>query len=233
MYVPLNSCGKAVIVSKVAKVEHLAFKNTPEAFHGSIVDAAANPGHTLYHSRLVQPGLELLTCILKTSITMKQRAGIGVFGNGQIEGVKNELVIVAPAYGKRDNTFVFKVENGAQIQLGVISALEFRNVGQPFFVKFFSREITAQDVIRRDFRCRMPVLRAFSANDSFQAYHLGKTVYALVIVTGLVPIVQFIGKPPVSISPVEFGVKITELVKQVLVLPLAVTLAAMEPFIIG
>jgi len=127
----------------------------------------------LYHSGFVQPGFELLTGILKTSITMEQRVGVGVFGDGQIEGVKYELIVVAPAHGERDNASVFEVENCAQIQLCIISVLEFRDVGQPLLVKLFSREITVEDVIRRDFRRRTLVLRTFSTDDSFQAHQLG------------------------------------------------------------
>jgi len=62
---------------------------------------------------------------------------------------------------------------------------------------------------------------------------LGKTVYTLVVVTGLISGVQFVCQSPVSIYPVEFSVEITKLVKQSFVLILAVTLAAVEPFVIG
>jgi hypothetical protein len=187
----------------------------------------------LYHSGFVQPGFELLTGILKTSITMEQRVGVGVFGDGQIEGVKYELVVVAPAHGERDDTLIFEVENGAQIHFCVISIPEFRDIGQPLLIKLCSREITVQNVLRRDFRRGTQVLRAFSADDSFQAYQMGKTVYTLVIVAGLVSGVQFIGKSPIPICSVEFSVKITELVKQNLVLTLAGTLAAVEPLVVG
>lgn len=44
---------------------------------------------------------------------MKQRMGIRIFGDGQIKGVKDELVVVAPANGKRNDTLVLEVENSA------------------------------------------------------------------------------------------------------------------------
>ena len=45
--------------------------------------------------------------------------------------------------------------------------------------------------------------------------------------------VQFVCESSVSIYPVEFSVEITKLVKKIFVLILAVTLAAVEPFVIG
>lgn len=164
---------------------------------------------------------------------MKQRVGIRVFGNGQIKGVKYKLVIVATAHGERDNTFVFNVEDCAQIQFFIISVLEFCDVGQPLLVKLFCREITVQNILRRNFRRRTPVLRTLPADDSFQAHQSGKTVYTLVIVTGLVSGVQFVCQSPVSIYPVEFSVEITKLVKQIFVLIFAGTLVTVEPFVIG
>jgi hypothetical protein len=131
-----------MVVIKFGQIIHFTLQDTPEAFHGAVVDAATNTRHALYHSSLVQFGLKLLTCILKTSITMKQRVGIRVFGNGQIKGVKYKLVIVATTYGERDNTFVFEVEDCAQIKLGIISVLKFCDVGQPLLVKIFCCKVT-------------------------------------------------------------------------------------------
>jgi hypothetical protein len=62
---------------------------------------------------------------------------------------------------------------------------------------------------------------------------LGKTVYTLVVVAGLVSGVQLICQSPVSIYPVKFRIEITKLVKQISVLILTGTFAAMEPFVIG
>lgn len=222
-----------MVILKVAKVVHFALENAPETFHGAVVDAAADTRHALYHSSLVQSGLELLTCILKTSVTMKQRVNIRVFRNGQIKGVKYELVIVASPHGERDNASVFEVEDCAQIQFFIISVLEFCDVGQPLLVKLFCCEITVQNILRRNFRGRTPVLRTLPADDGFQAHQSSKTVYTLVIVTGRVSGVQFVCQSSVSIYPVEFSVEITKLMKKIFVLILAGTLAAVEPFVIG
>jgi hypothetical protein len=98
---------------------------------------------------------------------MKQRMDIGVFGNSQIECIKNELVIVIPTYSEGDDAFVFKVEYSAQIQLAIVSVLKFRNIGQPLLVKLFSCKITVQDIIGRDFWCGALVLRAFPTDVCF------------------------------------------------------------------
>lgn len=134
VYVVLDGRCQAVVILEVAKVVHFAFENTPEAFHGAIVDATTDARHTLCHPGLVQFRPELLTGILKTSVTVKQRVSIRVFGNGQIKGVKCQLVIVAAAHGERDNPFVFEVEDCTQIELGIISILKFCDVGQPLLV---------------------------------------------------------------------------------------------------
>jgi hypothetical protein len=44
---------------------------------------------------------------------MKQRMGVEISRDRQIKGGKNELVIIAPANGNRDDTFVLQVENSA------------------------------------------------------------------------------------------------------------------------
>jgi len=62
---------------------------------------------------------------------------------------------------------------------------------------------------------------------------LGKTVYTLVVVIGLVSSIQFVSQPPVPIGSIEFGIEITKLVDQVLVLTLPSTLATVKPFVIG
>ena len=142
IYEAFNGCCQAVVILKAIKVVHFALKNSPETFHGAVVDAAADTRHALYHSSLVQSGLELLICILKTSVTVKQWVSIRVFRNGQIKGVKYEMVIVASPHGERDNASIFEVEDCAQIQFFIISVLEFCDVGQPFLVKLFCCEIT-------------------------------------------------------------------------------------------
>lgn len=152
IYVALNGRYQAVVILEVAKVVHFALENAPETFHRTVVDAAADTRHALYHSRFIQSDLELPTCILKTAVTMEQRVSVRVFGNGQIKGVECELVVVASPHGERNNASVFEVENCAQIQLFIISVLEFCDVGQPLFVSLFRRKITVQNVLRRNFR---------------------------------------------------------------------------------
>jgi len=149
VYVGLNGRYQAIVILEVAKVVHFAFENAPEAFHGAVVYAATDARHALCHSSLVQSRFKLLTGILKTSVTVKHRVGIRVFGNGQIKGVKYKLVIVVTAYGERDNAFVFEVQDCAQIQLCIISILKFCDVGQPLLVELFSLEITVQNIFRR------------------------------------------------------------------------------------
>lgn len=233
IYVAFNSRYQAIVIRELTKVVHLALKSTPETFHWAVVNAAADTRHALFHSGIIQSDLEMLACILKTSVTMKQRVSIGVFRNGQIKGFKHELVIVASSHGERDNASVFEVKDCAQIQFFIISVLEFCDVGQPFLVKLFCCEITVQNILRCNFRSRPLVLRTLSADDGVQVNQSGKTIYTLVIVTGFVSGVQFICQSPISIYSVEFSVEITKLVKKIFVLILAGTLAAVEPFVIG
>jgi len=62
---------------------------------------------------------------------------------------------------------------------------------------------------------------------------LGKPVYTLVVVSGLISGIEFICQSPVAVYPVKFSVEISKFVKQIFVLILTGALTAVEPFIIG
>jgi len=123
IYVAFNGSCQAIIILKTGKIVHFAFENAPETFHGVVVNAATDARHALCHSGLVQFKLKLFTGILKTSVTMKQRVSVRILRNDQIKGFKYEVVIVVSHHGVRDNTFVLKVEDCAQIQFFPIGFL--------------------------------------------------------------------------------------------------------------
>ena len=47
--VALNSGNQFLAGSKLLEVVHFGFQNSPEAFHGTVVDTSADTGHTLTH----------------------------------------------------------------------------------------------------------------------------------------------------------------------------------------
>ena len=50
---------------------YLTFKYSPESFHWSIINAAVNSGHALFHAIILKHTHKDRTRILETSITMK------------------------------------------------------------------------------------------------------------------------------------------------------------------
>ena len=92
----LFNCSNQLFVGfKPIEVIHPAFQNAPEAFHWAVINAAANPGHTLLHPLFVQFRLERFACILESTIAVEQRMCIRVLLNRKIKGFKHKLVVIA------------------------------------------------------------------------------------------------------------------------------------------
>ena len=53
-----------------SEIIHLAFEDPPEAFHRTIINTVSHSGHALLHVMLLQPCIELLAGVLKTSVTV-------------------------------------------------------------------------------------------------------------------------------------------------------------------
>ena len=61
---------QCLLARKFSQIVHLGFQNSPESFHRTIVNTPSNSGHTLHHLCGVQLCPKVLTCILKSTVTM-------------------------------------------------------------------------------------------------------------------------------------------------------------------
>lgn len=76
-----HSLYKLFVSIKMSEIVHLTFQNAPEAFHGTVINTSSDARHTLFHVPLIQFFFELLACILKSAVTVKQRVGIRILLN--------------------------------------------------------------------------------------------------------------------------------------------------------
>ena len=67
----LNHFNKFLPGSEPVAVVRFPLENTPESFHGAIVNAVSHSGHTLRHVRRFQLLVELTIRILEASVTVK------------------------------------------------------------------------------------------------------------------------------------------------------------------
>ena len=77
----LNHSNQAGPVREAYSVIPLAFQNSPESFHRSVINALCDPGHTLDHSGFGQHMVECAARVLESSVTVAQRVCIRVCGN--------------------------------------------------------------------------------------------------------------------------------------------------------
>ena len=118
----------------------LTFQYSPKALHWPIVQAFAYPRHTLCHFSSLYLLMKIRACVLKATIAVEKRMGIGVRFYCLLKGLKDQFVVVAVSYLIRDYPSIIKIQNGAQIQFLLLSLyviLEFRNICQPFNIRLF------------------------------------------------------------------------------------------------
>ena len=106
-----NCSGQFFGGCEFVQIIHLGFEQSPETFHRSVVYASTDARHTLPHMCFLQFGVEDFTCILKTSVAVKQRVCIRISGNRIIKSIKYKLVIVAFPDSVRNNPSVIQIEN--------------------------------------------------------------------------------------------------------------------------
>lgn len=64
------------LIHKFLMVYPFGFHRFEKAFHGSVIPAIAYPAHALKNRIFLQQGLEFITCVLYTTIWMKQKTPI-------------------------------------------------------------------------------------------------------------------------------------------------------------
>jgi len=162
-----------VIGMKLAQVVHFALEDSPEAFHGTIVDASTNTGHTLNHTGFIKFMSELSVGILETAVAVKQGFCIGILFDGKVKRIENQLVVIACTYSKGNDAIVFKVKDCAEVEFLAITVLEFSYIGQPLLIELFSCKVPVEYIFRCHFGCGTSILRSFSSDDRFQINQTG------------------------------------------------------------
>ena len=90
----LDGGSQRLLARKFSQIVHLGFQDSPESFHRTIINTFCNPGHALRHSGSFQFIMEASICILKSSVTMTQRVCLWITGNGIVESIKDQCVII-------------------------------------------------------------------------------------------------------------------------------------------
>ena len=154
-----------------SEIIHLAFEDPPEAFHGSVIYAASDSRHALGHSGFIQFSPECFACVLVSSVTVEHWSGIWILVSRLLKVCKHEGIVVAVAYGVRNDIPCLEIEDRAQIQFFCVfpviaEVLHLCDVCQPYAVGCsVCAEFSVQDVFCCDLRRAWTPLRSFTTDD--------------------------------------------------------------------
>ena len=93
-------------VRETPSIITLSLQDAPEPFHGAIVNAAANTRHTLCHTSIDQPLVEVSVGILKPTVTVEDRMCIRIVLDCLCKSVEHKFVVVCITNHKGNNTSV-------------------------------------------------------------------------------------------------------------------------------
>ena len=145
-----NHSNQAGSISEAFPVIPFSLQDTPESFHGSVINTLGDPGHTLDHSGFGQHMVEYAARVLESSVTVAQRVCIRVCGNRCPKCIKYQWIVVGIPNHIADDPSVIQIQDGAEIDLLYLNAnviLEFRNIGQPFLVGLVCLEFPVEQVV--------------------------------------------------------------------------------------
>ena len=83
----------------------------PISFHRPVVNTTTDTRHTLAHSRPHQPTVKRFICILKSSVTMKDRLSIRIVENRSFKSIQYQLVVVSLTYNPCNRIKVVQIQN--------------------------------------------------------------------------------------------------------------------------
>ena len=148
-----------MLVGKALAVIILAFQNTPESFHGTVIDAMSRTGHALGHACCFELAMKCPVRVLNAPVTMKERHGSGIFADRLGKRLKHKWVIVVLTYDEGDNAPVVKVEDGGEIYLvngNSFISFELRDIRQPLLVGLVGVKLAIQQVFSHILRFPCP-----------------------------------------------------------------------------
>lgn len=106
MNITANHFHQFSTVCETPPVITLSLQNTPEPFHGTIVNTAANTRHALCHASIDQPLVEISVGILKSTVTVKDWMCTRIALDGLCKSVEHKLVIICIPNHKGNDTSV-------------------------------------------------------------------------------------------------------------------------------
>ena len=126
------------------------FQDAPEALHRAVIYALGHAGHTLRHSSFLQFVMEGTVSVLKSSVTVKERAGAGIGFHGSIKSLENQRIVIPVTYDIGNNTTVIEIKDRAEIDLVYLNAFvpfELCYIGQPFLVWLVRVEVSVKEIL--------------------------------------------------------------------------------------
>ena len=123
--------------------------------------------------------------ILKSSVTVENRMSVRIQSDSFIKCGKYNIIVIAVPDLESYDTSVIKIKNCTQIQLlddrsDII--FELRYISQPFLIRLVCVEISVQNILRCDLRCRWDLCILLDTSDRFQMQYLHQSVYPFLIV---------------------------------------------------
>ena len=150
---------KILPAGKTMAIIPLPLEDAPEALHRPVINTVGHSGHTLCHTSFLQLVVKAAVCILKATIRVKDRVGIGVALNSLLKGLKHQRIVIPVTDHKGDDASVVEVQNGAEIDLVDLNALiplELRYIREPLFIGRCSVEIPIQHILSNVLRIPGP-----------------------------------------------------------------------------
>ncbi len=125
----------------------LTFQDSPEALHGTVINAERYTGHALchpcFHKSLVKGSVR----VLEASVAVKQRMCARISLYRLIEGFIHQRIVITVTNDIGNDASVIEVKNGAAIDLmhrDPLVPYEFLHICEPLFVGLFCTEVTAE-----------------------------------------------------------------------------------------
>ena len=149
--VVLNHLDEFLLTGKTTVIITLSFQDAPEPFHGAVVNAVRDTGHTLRHTSLQKFMVKGSVSILEPSVAMEQWMSIRVGLNSLVKGFVDERIVIAITDHIGHDTPVAEVKDGTKIDLvyrNSLIPLELSHISQPFLVGLFCMELAVQKVLR-------------------------------------------------------------------------------------
>ena len=151
----LNHFYNLFSAGKAPAIVALPLEDAPKALHRAVVNALANPGHTLSHPGCDQLVVEHLGGILEAPVAVEQRVCVWMICHRPVERLVDQSVVVGVPDDRHNNPAVAQIEDSAEIDLVYHRTdiiLKLGHVRQPFLIWPVRMELAVENVFRRMLR---------------------------------------------------------------------------------